>query len=83
MNGGPRPAATLQAGDRNNEGDTMKAKPGPFTGVGRRIAKHGTSSGYQAHINYGTEPCDECRKARAEYNRQWRQKQDNKAAEAR
>jgi len=49
-----------------------RAKPGPFSGVGRRKAEHGTSSGYQQHITYGTEPCEECRKARAEYTRDWR-----------
>ena len=57
-----------------------RPKPGPFTGVGRRIAKHGTNSGYQTHIIYGTEPCDECRAARAAYTRNWSRRR--KAASA-
>lgn len=53
------------------DGEAPKQKPGPFTGVGRRKAEHGTNSGYQAHIAYGIPPCDECRAARSAYTRDY------------
>lgn len=55
-------------------------KPGGFAGVGRRKAEHGTNSGYQTHIIYGTEPCEQCRAARTAYNQEWRRRQARAAS---
>lgn len=35
----------------------------------RTFPPHGTHSAYVAHFVYGTEPCEACRKAHAEYTR--------------
>lgn len=40
--------------------------------------KHGTNSGYAQHLRYGITPCDECRKANADYHRQRRNNVKNK-----
>lgn len=41
-------------------------------GAKRRPINHGTPGGYQVHWNRGQEPCDKCRKARNEYQKQQR-----------
>lgn len=44
--------------------------PGPPPGTGRNAIRHGTRGGYSAHYRRGIPPCDACRQAQAEYQRE-------------
>ena len=37
-----------------------------------RNGKHGTYAGYNQHMRTGETPCEECRTAATDYQRQWR-----------
>lgn len=52
----------------------MKRSTAPFTERKRRNGdvRHGTPSGALWHARRGEDPCDACRAAKAEYDRQWR-----------
>lgn len=49
-----------------------------FVGMGRRIARHGTDSGYQSHLAEGSLPCGPCIDAHREKSRLWRQRKAGK-----
>ena len=45
------------------------------------MADHGTLAGYMAHTSGGSTPCTACRKAKSDYQREWREKSPKYAAQ--
>lgn len=45
------------------------------------MAEHGTYAGYVAHTAGGSTPCAACRRAAADYQREWRKRSPKRAAQ--
>lgn len=68
--------AHLQAGTHaDNMHDMWERGRDQWTRKRDQIKPCGTVAGYDTHRRKGEPPCDECRAAKREYDRQWRLKQ--------